>query len=202
MDISIWNGSKNGLIEMIDVIKKWLNSRKWKQFRWKKISTYFVGYNFSVISPECISIGNGFYAEDNLKLQAWKRYGDQVFSPEIIIGNNVSMMDNCHISCCKKIQIGDGCLLGSNVFITDNFHGNGSMEQLSIPPRERTLNVKGKVIIGKNVWIGRNVCIMPGVTIGDGATVGANAVVTKDIPAGSVAVGVPARVVRNIKLKE
>ena len=43
---------------------------------------------------------------------------------------------------------------------------------------------------------------MPGVTIGDGATVGANAVVTKDIPAGSVAVGVPAKVVRNIKLKE
>lgn len=78
------------------------------------------------------------------------------------------------------------------VFITDNFHGNGSMEQLSIPPRERPLNVKGKVIIGKNVWIGRNVCIMPGVTIGDNVTIGANAVVTKDIPAGSVAVGVPA----------
>ena len=180
---------------MVDVIKRWINSRKWKKLKWNRICTFSVGYNFSVISPECISIGKDFYAEENLKLQAWKRYGDQVFSPEIVIGNNVSMMDNCHISCCKKIQIGDGCLFGSNVFITDNFHGNGSKEQLSIPPRERLLHVKGEVIIGKNVWIGRNVCIMPGVTIGDGAIVGANAVVTKDVPAGGVAVGVPAEVI-------
>lgn len=191
MDTSIWSGLKNGLIEMIDVIRRWINSRKWKKLKWHRISTFSVGYNFSVISPDCISIGNDFYAEENLKLQAWKRYGDQIFSPEIIIGNNVSMMDNCHISCCKKVQIGDGCLLGSNVFITDNFHGNGSKEQLLIPPNTRPLYVKGEVIIGKNVWIGRNVCIMPGVTIGDGAKIGANAVVTKDVPAGRIAVGVP-----------
>lgn len=183
------------MIEMIDVIRRWINSRKWKKLKWKMISTFSVGYNFTVVTPECISIGNDFYAEENLKLQAWKRYGDLVFFPEIIIGNNVSMMDNCHISCCKKIQIGDGCLLGSNVFITDNFHGNGSKEQLSIHPNIRPLYVKGEVIIGKNVWIGRNVCIMPGVTIGDGATIGANAVVTKDVPARGVAVGVPAEVI-------
>ena len=54
------------------------------------------------------------------------------------------------------------------------------------------------MVIGNNVWIGRNVCIMPGVTIGDGAVIGANAVVTHDIPAYSVAVGVPAKVIKMI----
>ena len=54
------------------------------------------------------------------------------------------------------------------------------------------------MIIGKNVWIGRNVSIMPNVNIGDGAIIGANAVVTHDIPAKSVAVGIPARVVKSI----
>ena len=105
------------------------------------------------------------------------------------------MMENCHISCCNRITIGDGCLFGANVFITDNFHGDNSSEQLVIPPIERPLNVKEEVKIGRNVWIGRNVCIMPGVKIGDGAVIGANAVVTKDVDDYSVAVGIPARIV-------
>ena len=58
------------------------------------------------------------------------------------------------------------------------------------------------VRIGKNVWVGRNVCIMPGVSIGDGAVIGANAVVTKDIPASSVAVGIPARIVKQYEEEE
>ena len=54
------------------------------------------------------------------------------------------------------------------------------------------------VWIGNGVWIGGNVTILPGVRIGDGAVIGAGAVVTKDIPAGCVAAGVPARVIREL----
>jgi acetyltransferase-like isoleucine patch superfamily enzyme len=46
------------------------------------------------------------------------------------------------------------------------------------------------------VWIGENVCVLPGVTIGDGAIINANAVVTKDVPAGTIVAGVPARVIK------
>jgi len=53
-------------------------------------------------------------------------------------------------------------------------------------------------VIGNNVWLGNNVCIMPGVTIGDGAVVGANSVVTKDVPAYSVAAGIPAKIVKQV----
>jgi acetyltransferase-like isoleucine patch superfamily enzyme len=52
------------------------------------------------------------------------------------------------------------------------------------------------VIIGSNSWIGENVCILKGVVIGEGAIIGANSVVTKDIPAFSIAVGAPAIVIK------
>ena len=94
----------------------------------------------------------------------------------------------------NRIEIGDGCLFGDNVLITDNYHGNNSKEQMSIMPIERALFSKGPVKIGNNVWVGRNVCIMPGVTIGDGAVIGANSVVTKDVESGSVVAGVPAKI--------
>lgn len=178
---------------MINWIIYQINRIRWNHLKWKRIGKSNVGKNYSIISPDRISIGDNFYAEDNLKIQAWTSYQNQSFSPSIDIGSNVSMMENCHISCCNKITIGDGCLLGSNVFITDNFHGDNSRKQLLIPPINRPLDVRGEVKIGKNVWIGRNVCIMPGVSIGDYAVVGANAVVTRDVPASSVAAGVPAR---------
>lgn len=171
------------------------------KYKWKNSSTFYIGAHLIVKNPSCISLGDNFYAEDNLRLQAWTDYKGQSFSPEIIIGKNVSMMENCQISCCNRIIIGDGGLFGANVLVTDNFHGNNSIEQLNMPPIERPLDVRGGVVVGKNVWVGRNVCIMPGVCIGDGAVIGANSVVTHDIPAYSVAVGAPARVIKTIKGK-
>lgn len=176
-----------------------VNKYKLSKLPWKKCSTYNIGLNFSIINPHHISIGHNFSAEDNLRLQAWTEYKGQSFSPEIVIGNYVSMMENCQVSCCNKITIGDGVLFGANVFVTDNFHGDNSIAQLDIPPIDRPLNVRGDVVIGNNVWVGRNVCIMPGVHIGDGSVIGSNAVVTHDIPAYSVAAGVPAKVIKTIE---
>ena len=180
---------------IIRIIQRFKNST----IRWKKSGKLTIGSRSIVISPECIEFGDSFYAEENLRLQAWKKYKNQEFDPSIIIGHNVSMMDNCQVSCRSKISIGDGVLFGANVFVTDNFHGDNSLDQLHLPPIDRPLFVKGEVHIGNNVWVGRNVCIMPGVNIGDGAVIGANSVVTHDIPAYSVAVGAPARVIKTIK---
>lgn len=158
----------------------------------------FFGRHGTIVGGKHMCIGKNFSIGENYKLQVWE---NAVVSndPVLVIHDNVSIMDNCQISCCKSISIGDGCLFGDNVFITDNFHGDNSPSQLEISPIDRPLYVKDEVHIGKNVWIGRNVCIMPGVTIGDGAVIGSNAVVTHDIPAYSIAVGVPAKVIKKVK---
>ncbi len=154
----------------------------------------FVGNNWKVVNPQFLSIGNHFKSGDNLRLQCWPILDNE---PELIIKNDVSVMSFCQFSCAKRIYIENGCLLGDNVFITDNFHGsNLTKEELLIPPANRSIYPKGEVIIKENVWIGRNCCIMPGVTIGKGCIIGANSVVTHDIPDYSVAAGTPAKVIK------
>ena len=66
----------------------------------------------------------------------------------------------------------------------------------AIAPHTDELPLKGDTVVGNDVWIGQNVTIMPGVHIGDGAIIGTNAVVASNIPAYSIAVGNPARVVK------
>jgi len=91
------------------------------------------------------------------------------------------------------VEIGDDCLLSMNVVILSSNH--------QIPNRERHIRWEQDQLrptqIGKDVWIGANAVILGGVTIGDGCVVAAGAVVTKDLPAYSVAMGVPAKVVRS-----
>lgn len=148
-----------------------------------------------------ISIGNNFHARENLMLQTWDSYQgvSTEYIPELEIGDDVTVMSNCQISCLRKVQIGSGCLFGDNVFISDNLHGSNISEELGIPPLLRKLSSKGPIIIGDNVWIGRNVCVLPGVKIGNGVVIGANSVVTHDIPENSVAAGVPAKVIKVVE---
>ena len=68
--------------------------------------------------------------------------------------------------------------------------------QRRAPMREQPLTSRGDIVLEDDVWLGLQVCVMDGVTIGKGAVVGAGSVVTKDIPAYTVAAGVPARVIR------
>lgn len=160
-----------------------------------------MGVNFIITGEENIEIGENFSGGKDIKLQIWKEYNSENtgMEPEIIIGNNVTITDNCYLSCLNKIEIEDGVLIGPNTFIGDNYHGNNSYEELDTIPSKRKLWSKGPIKVGKNVWIGRNVCVMPNVKIGKNSIIGANAVVTHNIPENSVAVGIPARVIRTIK---
>ncbi len=150
--------------------------------------------------PKYISIGKSFHAGNALKLETWPSYNNKGTGkmPEMVIGDNVSFMDNCQISCLDSVKIGDNVLFGDNVFVTDNLHGGTTKHELIIPPVERDLFSKGAVLIGNNVWIGRNACIMPGVTVGDGAVIGANSVVTHDVLAYTIVGGVPAKVIKKV----
>lgn len=110
----------------------------------------------------------------------------------LILGNGYINQDS-KIRCREKIVIGDGTIISENVHIRDS-DTHTILNSNHIPTQP--------VYIGKNVWIGVGVTILKGVTIGDGAIIGAGSVVTKDIPAGCLAAGNPAKVIReNIEWK-
>jgi maltose O-acetyltransferase len=103
----------------------------------------------------------------------------------------VFINSNCVILDGTEVRIGDYSLLGPGVHIYVADH--------SLDPNRRLDVFTKPIIIGKRVWIGGNVTITSGVTIGDGVTIGAGSVVTKDIEPYSVAVGVPARVIKKVQ---
>lgn len=114
------------------------------------------------------------------------------YGTHIEVGKYFFANYNCMILDVAKVKIGDNCQLAPNVAIYTAGH--------PIHPASRnSMYEYGKeVVIGDNVWIGGNAVICPGVHIGDNVVIGAGSVVTKDIPAWSVAVGNPCRVIRKI----
>lgn len=110
------------------------------------------------------------------------------------IGNNCKIGDQVHLAASENVTIGDDCLMASHVYISDTSHGSDLDSPLT-PPDSRPLS-SNPVRIGDRVWIGEGVCVLPGAKIGDGCIIGAHAVVKGEIPANSIAVGAPAKVVK------
>ena len=164
----------------------------------KHAQDVFFPKDLTSLGEDCISIGEGTHIGEHCILTAWKTTcagGD--FHPEIFIGKGCCFGEYNHITSTNKIVIGDNLLTGRWVTITDNSHGETDYETLQQPPLMRLVTSKGPVIIGNNVWIGDKATILPNVTIGDGAVIAANSVVTKNVPAYSVAAGNPAKVIKS-----
>ena len=109
----------------------------------------------------------------------------------ITIGDYCLISPGTRISSQVGITIGDNCMFASNVYCSDS-------DWHSIYNRTRPFRASAKVILEDNVWIGDGAIICKGVTIGKNSVIGAGAVVSRDIPANSIAVGVPAKVVKTI----
>ncbi len=110
---------------------------------------------------------------------------------EIIIGDYCLIAPGVKISAAKSVRLGDNCMLAANVVISDSdWHG--------IYNRIRPFRCTRSVVIENNVWLGERVIITKGVTIGENSVIGAGSVVTRDVPANSIAAGNPARVIKTI----
>lgn len=113
-------------------------------------------------------------------------------------GCNISFGDrfyanfNLTILDCGIVTIGKTVMFGPNVSIMAATH------ETEVQSRRDNIEYAKPVVIGDDCWIGGHVVILPGVTIGRGCTIAASAVVTKDIPDWSVAMGTPARVVKKV----
>jgi len=112
----------------------------------------------------------------------------------IHIGDRVRM-NQTSISAVERVTIGEATALARGVYIADHMHG---FHDPRLAVRDQPLERIAPVTIGRGAWLGHNVVVLPGVTIGDGAVIGANSVVTRDVPARTVAAGVPAKVLRKI----
>lgn len=113
------------------------------------------------------------------------------------IGKGSEIGERCRISIINSLEIGEKVLLSPNVYITDCDH---EYRNINVPVIDQGIVQKGqKVSIGEGSYIGINVVIVGNIKIGKHCVIGANSVVTKDVPDYSVAVGSPARVIKNIK---
>ena len=145
-----------------------------------------------------IIIGKNTWIQAYSVLGCWSCHNGVNFSPSIEIGNNCSIGEYNHISAINKITIGDGLLTGRFVIITDNNHGELSLDEADCPPGKRRLKSKGGISIGNNVWIGDKATILGGIQIGDNAIIAANSVVNKSVPNNCVVGGVPAKVIKKL----
>jgi acetyltransferase-like isoleucine patch superfamily enzyme len=159
-------------------------------------SNSVIEYPITLIGGKYINIGNNVWIGKRGCITAWHSK-NLLNTPEISFGDNVIIGDDCHITSCNKIIIGNDVLFGKKVTVTDNSHGRcDNLDELSFHPSKRLVYSKGEVIIGERVWIGDKATILPGVRIGVGAIIGANSVVTKNVPDNCIVAGVPAKIIK------
>lgn len=113
------------------------------------------------------------------------------FGKNIAVGQDVFINACCHFQDHGGVTIGDSCQIGHNVVFATLNH--------ALAPEDRKTTSPAPIVLGRNVWIGSNATVLQGVTIGDNAVVGAGSVVTKDVAANTVVVGIPARFIKSIE---
>lgn len=171
---------------------------------------YLVRYwrfaRFKLANPQVITRGFVFL-DHGVELYARRGHGRLVLGRWLHLGAGTAL--RCHegtlsigdksvlargvsVNCYLDVEIGACAMIADSVYIADFDHNH---DDLVIPIKDQGI-AKARVRIGRDVWLGTKVTVTRGVQIGEGTVVGANAVVTRDLPAYSVAVGVPARVVR------
>jgi acetyltransferase-like isoleucine patch superfamily enzyme len=131
-----------------------------------------------------ISIGKGTSIGQNVIIEAK--------GGSIVIGENIFLGTGCIIVSKERIEIGSNCQIAEYVVIRDQDHATSSRPIKSAGFKTAPIN------IGEDVWIGAKASIIKGSVVGDGSIIGAHSLVRIDIPAFSLAVGIPAKVTKKI----
>ena len=113
-------------------------------------------------------------------------------------GYNIETGENFYSNHNLTILDGNKVTFGDNVFIGPNCSFYTAGHPIDFKTRNEGLEYAKPIKVGDNVWIGGNVVVLPGITIGENCVIGAGSIVTKDIPANSVAVGNPCKVIKSL----
>jgi len=147
----------------------------------------------TIFNEQYIHIGENTLIGPDISLSAGMVPGQEcITNPVVSIGDRCLIGRGSGIVGHFSIEIGDDVWTGHNVYITDQNHG---YEDVSLPISKQSQPERA-VKIGSGSWLGYRSVVLPGVTIGEHCVIGANSVVTRDVPSYSVAVGVPARVIK------
>jgi acetyltransferase-like isoleucine patch superfamily enzyme len=147
----------------------------------------------TIFNERFITIGEDTLIGPDISLSAGMVPGQECITyPVVSIGDRCLIGRGSGIVGHFSIEIGNDVWTGHNVYITDQNHG---YEDVSRPISQQSQPERA-VKIGDGSWLGYGSVVLPGVTIGKHVVVGANSVVTHDIPDYSVAVGVPAKVIK------
>ncbi len=145
-----------------------------------------------------IQIGRDTLIGPNVSLSAGMGPDQELLSDEVlVIGDRCLIGRGSSIVAHLSVDIGDDVFFAPNVYVTDQNH---AFNDLSMPIGRQSMPEQ-PVVIGAGSWLATNVVVLPGVTIGKHVVIGAGSVVTTDIPDNCVAVGSPARVVKNLTPK-
>ncbi len=141
------------------------------------------GARFAVARGADVRFGTGCVLDRGFTLES---------SGRLVVGDRTVFGHHCTVASDAEVVIGARCLFGEFTSIRDHDHAFDGASTAILDQGRAT----SPVAIGDDVWVGAKATITRGVTIGPGSVVGAHAVVTHDLPAGCVAAGVPARVLR------
>lgn len=145
-----------------------------------------------LLTQNCISLGTNVFIRNNCRIEGVFKFENQLFNPEIVIGNNVNIEQNAHITCTDSIFIGSNTSITANVTITDTIHNYSDVQMAS---KFQPLSSK-KVVIGDNCSIYNNSIILPGTELGNNISVAANSVVSGTFPPYVIIGGNPAKIIK------
>lgn len=145
------------------------------------------------VKPESISLGTGCFIYPRAWISVVTAWQGNTYDGEIRLGDRVGIGYEVQISAARSIVIEDDVWIARGVVIMDHVH---DYRHLDVSIFEAPLSTPGPIRIGKGSFLGAHCMIGPGVQIGEHSIVTANSVVVNDVPAFSMAVGNPARVVR------
>jgi len=166
------------------------------------------GTNVVLRHPHKIFIGDNVVVDDNCLLDAKGTdnrgiiIGDGVFigrntilsckNGDIFLNNNVNIGFNCEIVSANKVKVGENVLIAAYTYL---ICGDHDFDRIDIPISEQGRSARG-ICVEDNVWLGAGVKILDGVTIKRDSIIGTGSVVTTDVPEFSIAVGIPAKVIK------
>ena len=142
-----------------------------------------------IVGERRIALGSGIFVGGGSWLQT---LGDGT-GVAITIGDGTSIAGSCVISAAESIRIGRRVSIARGTYIADHAH---AYDRPEVAIADQGIANITPVVVGDGAWIGENAVVSPGATIGAGAIIGANSVVAGTIPPHSLAIGIPARVIR------